>query len=385
MVRTKDAERGSAYQNQKYSSSRRTNVPDSRGRTQTRRTDQTGQNKNREYTGHTGRAAAGSAAGSRRSGTQRQNAPQRQGSRTQSTPDAARRRGTQNASQRNQTRRTPDTARTSRTQTQTVPQRQRTRSQNTPYPEYSGLHRGIRVSSDIETGRSDRSARQTARAGTQKNRGRETLTRKEPETPVKKKPEPRAKKKPGLFARKKPETRTQNIPEEAFDEVNIPAKEKDEPKAARRSRRAEPLPEKKGIRIENTQQTEDPAAAGQGNFVALRSRKLPGGGSMSLHTVAFLIVLVTIMTGLLILYIRLQAEVTSSSQEIANQEQKLTQLKAENDAEYNEINDSISLEEIREKAIHELGMKYADRDQVVIYSDGEQDSVNQVSEPAGKK
>lgn len=377
MVRTKDAERGSAYQNQKYSSSRRTNVPDSRGRTQTRRTDQTGQNKNREYTGHTGRAAAGSAAGSRRSGTQRQNAPQRQGSRTQSTPDAARRRGTQNASQRNQTRRTPDAARTSRTQTQTLPQRQRTRSQNTPYPEYSGLHRGIRVSSDIETGRSDRSARQTARAGTQKNRGRETLTRKEPETPV--------KKRPGLFARKKPETRTQNIPEEAFDEVNIPAKEKDEPKAARRSRRAEPLPEKKGIRIENTQQTEDPAAAGQGNFVALRSRKLPGGGSMSLHTVAFLIVLVTIMTGLLILYIRLQAEVTSSSQEIANQEQKLTQLKAENDAEYNEINDSISLEEIREKAIHELGMKYADRDQVVIYSDGEQDSVNQVSEPAGKK
>lgn len=377
MVRTKDAERGSAYQNQKYSSSRRTNVPDSRGRTQTRRTDQTGQNKNREYTGHTGRAAAGSAAGSRRSGTQRQNAPQRQGSRTQSTPDAARRRGTQNASQRNQTRRTPDAARTSRTQTQTLPQRQRTRSQNTPYPEYSGLHRGIRVSSDIETGRSDRSARQTARAGTQKNRGRETLTRKEPETPV--------KKRPGLFARKKPETRTQNIPEEAFDEVNIPAKEKDEPKAARRSRRAEPLPEKKGIRIENTQQTEDPAAAGQGNFVVLRSRKLPGGGSMSLHTVAFLIVLVTIMTGLLILYIRLQAEVTSSSQEIANQEQKLTQLKAENDAEYNEINDSISLEEIREKAIHELGMKYADRDQVVIYSDGEQDSVNQVSEPAGKK
>ena len=377
MVRTKDAERGSAYQNQRYSSSRRTNVPDSRGRTQTRRTDQTGQNKNREYTGHTGRAAAGSAAGSRRSGTQRQNAPQRQGRRTQRTPHAARTRGTQNASQRNQTRRTPDAARTSRTQTQTLPQRQRTRSQNTPYPEYSGLHRGIRVSSDIETGRSDRSARQTARAGTQKNRGRETLTRKEPETPV--------KKRPGLFARKKPETRTQNIPEEAFDEVNIPAKEKDEPKAARRSRRAEPLPEKKGIRIENTQQTEDPAAAGQGNFVVLRSRKLPGGGSMSLHTVAFLIVLVTIMTGLLILYIRLQAEVTSSSQEIADQEQKLTQLKAENDAEYNEINDSISLEEIREKAIHELGMKYADRDQVVIYSDGEQDSVNQVSEPAGKK
>ena len=48
------------------------------------------------------------------------------------------------------------------------------------------------------------------------------------------------------------------------------------------------------------------------------------------------------------------------------------------------INDSISLEEVREKAIKDLGMKYADRDQVVVYSGTEEDAVHQVSEVGGK-
>ena len=65
--------------------------------------------------------------------------------------------------------------------------------------------------------------------------------------------------------------------------------------------------------------------------------------AMSLHKVGFMIILIVVMTVLLINYIKLQADVTSSSQEIAAMEQQLTQLKAENDAAYNEINDSISL------------------------------------------
>ncbi len=65
-------------------------------------------------------------------------------------------------------------------------------------------------------------------------------------------------------------------------------------------------------------------------------------------------------------------------------EQQLSEMKAENDAAYNEINDSISLEEVREKAIKDLGMKYADRDQVVVYSGAEEDAVHQVSEVGGK-
>lgn len=101
--------------------------------------------------------------------------------------------------------------------------------------------------------------------------------------------------------------------------------------------------------------------------------------AMSLQTVAGMLVIIAVMTVVLIYYIKLQADVTRTSQEIAVLEQQLTQIKAENDASYNEINDSISLEEVRKRAIQDLGMKYADRDQVIIYTGTEKDSVHQVS------
>ena len=101
--------------------------------------------------------------------------------------------------------------------------------------------------------------------------------------------------------------------------------------------------------------------------------------AMSLQTVAGMLVIIAVMTVVLIYYIKLQADVTRTSQEIAVLEQQLTQIKAENDASYNEISDSISLEEVRKRAIQDLGMKYADRDQVIIYTGTEKDSVHQVS------
>jgi cell division protein FtsL len=105
---------------------------------------------------------------------------------------------------------------------------------------------------------------------------------------------------------------------------------------------------------------------------------------MSLSRVIVMLALMAAMTAALIGYIKLQADVTASSQNIAELEQQLSEMKAENDAAYNEINDSISLEEVREKAIKDLGMKYADRDQVVVYSGAEEDAVHQVSEVGGR-
>ena len=101
--------------------------------------------------------------------------------------------------------------------------------------------------------------------------------------------------------------------------------------------------------------------------------------AMSFQTVIGMLALIAIMTVVLVFYITLQSEVTATSQQIAEKEQELTQIKAENDASYNDINDSTSLEEVRRRAIQDLGMKYADRDQVVIYSGTEKDSVHQVS------
>ena len=106
--------------------------------------------------------------------------------------------------------------------------------------------------------------------------------------------------------------------------------------------------------------------------------------AMSFRRVLFLILLVAAVTVALIFYLKLQTDVTNTSREVADLEKELTELKSQNDAAYNEINDSISLEEVRRRAIQELGMKYADRDQVVIYSGTEKDTVHQVSSLSDK-
>lgn len=113
-------------------------------------------------------------------------------------------------------------------------------------------------------------------------------------------------------------------------------------------------------------------------------RRVPKAAVMSFRTVLFMLVLIAAMTVALIMYIKLQSDVTSTSREIADLERQLTELKSQNDAAYNEINDSMNLEEVRKKAVDELGMKYADRDQIVIYSGEEPDSVHQVSDVDGR-
>ena len=118
----------------------------------------------------------------------------------------------------------------------------------------------------------------------------------------------------------------------------------------------------------------------EGNLAAARTKRSIGSSYMSFPRVVFMLILMAAMTAALIAYIKLQTDVTASSQNIADLEQKLSEMKAENDAAYNEINDSISLEEVRRKAIDELGMKYADRDQIVVYSGTEDDSVHQVTD-----
>ncbi len=120
---------------------------------------------------------------------------------------------------------------------------------------------------------------------------------------------------------------------------------------------------------------------GQGNQEAVLTKKSMRTSRMSFSRVIFMVMLIAGMTAALIFYIKLQTDVTNTSREIAEIERELTEAKAQNDAAYNEINDSISLEEVRDKAINDLGMKAADRDQVVIYSGEEKDSVNQVGKP----
>lgn len=77
----------------------------------------------------------------------------------------------------------------------------------------------------------------------------------------------------------------------------------------------------------------------------------------------------------------LQTEVTLAVEEIADLETKLADLKNDNDEALNAIETSISLDDIKYRAIAELGMTYADEDQIIHYTSEESDYVRQLIQP----
>lgn len=79
-------------------------------------------------------------------------------------------------------------------------------------------------------------------------------------------------------------------------------------------------------------------------------------------------------------YLKVQAENTRQAKNIAGLEKQLTQLKTENDDEYNRLMSSVDLNQIRKTAVEELGMVYANADQVVLYDGQSNDYVRQYRE-----
>lgn len=82
----------------------------------------------------------------------------------------------------------------------------------------------------------------------------------------------------------------------------------------------------------------------------------------------------------LISYLRLQANITGSVENIAKLESQLNNMRMENDEALNRIQRSIDLEEIKRIAISELGMTYAREGQIIEFSAEGSDYVRQVAE-----
>lgn len=76
-------------------------------------------------------------------------------------------------------------------------------------------------------------------------------------------------------------------------------------------------------------------------------------------------------------YLQLQAETTSRVKNIAALETQLEDLRKENDDNYTRIMTSVDLDYIKDVAINELGMVYAQADQVILYDGGTRDYVRQ--------
>lgn len=89
---------------------------------------------------------------------------------------------------------------------------------------------------------------------------------------------------------------------------------------------------------------------------------------MTLAYVMFLTVAAAASVFLCVQYLQLQAMGITYRKEIANLETTLNTARTANENAYEEAMSSVNMEQIKEIAVHELGMTYADQGQVINYS-----------------
>ena len=83
-------------------------------------------------------------------------------------------------------------------------------------------------------------------------------------------------------------------------------------------------------------------------------------------------------------YIKIQSDVTARMNQIASLESQIADLKADNDEAFKRISNSVDLDSVRNTAMNELGMFYAKESQIIYYSVGDDDYMNQFGEIPGK-
>lgn len=88
---------------------------------------------------------------------------------------------------------------------------------------------------------------------------------------------------------------------------------------------------------------------------------------MSKSRVIFLSVCVLLAAVVAGTYVQFQANVSDSRREIANMEEKIADLRADNDARYRTLINSVDLEQVKQTAMKKLGMSYPKQSQIVYY------------------
>lgn len=99
------------------------------------------------------------------------------------------------------------------------------------------------------------------------------------------------------------------------------------------------------------------------NHAAARARAV----ALSRGYVFFLAVICIFVSVWCVLFIRQKSTVTTQYESIAALESEYSKLKSNNDAKYNQVMDSVSLETVKDAAENRLGMHYASADQIIYY------------------
>lgn len=98
---------------------------------------------------------------------------------------------------------------------------------------------------------------------------------------------------------------------------------------------------------------------------------------MDLPYVIMLTVAAVCALSICVSYLHVQSSIAYRIRHIEELEQQLEQLKSENDALQTKINTDIDLDHVYQVATEELGMVYANRDQVLLYDKTESEYVRQ--------
>lgn len=101
---------------------------------------------------------------------------------------------------------------------------------------------------------------------------------------------------------------------------------------------------------------------------------------MNIGYVLFLVTAMAVMGLSLTSYLTLKSDITNSIKHIAQLESQLNNLRLDNDERESRISSNTNLEEVRQRAIWELGMKYAGEGQIITFNSEDNDYVIQKGE-----
>lgn len=93
--------------------------------------------------------------------------------------------------------------------------------------------------------------------------------------------------------------------------------------------------------------------------------------------VLFLTVAMCIIGYFCMTYLTITSDISNDLSKIASLEVQLNEIKAENDDYDNRINGAVDLEDIKKRAMNDLGMQYANDDQIISYESDDTDYVRQ--------
>lgn len=93
--------------------------------------------------------------------------------------------------------------------------------------------------------------------------------------------------------------------------------------------------------------------------------------------VLFLTLTMAMMVALFGCYLELQSDLNKRIQNVATLETELLNLRNDNDAQQKKISNSVDLDNIRQKAMNELGMVYPQKEQIEYFQVDNDDYMNQ--------